>query len=143
MRASPIALVLFLPVAVAALPAPSSRTTSEQAKIDWLLARMRNSNASFLRNGKTYDGRKASSHLKRKLSFAGGRVKTARDFILGVASRSEETGRPYEVLFGDGRKKPLGEWLNELLAHLEKRQEGASTAAPGESGAPRPRESAQ
>lgn len=112
-------------------------------KIDWLLARMRDSNASFLRNGKTYDGQKASAHLKRKLFFAGGRVKTARDFILGIATRSEETGKPYEIRFRDGRKRPLGEWLSELLADFEKTQEGASTVAPVESAAARPRENAQ
>lgn len=142
MRALRIVSALFILFAVARFATASSRTPSEQAKIDGLLARVRDSNASFLRNGKSYDGRKAAAHLKRKLSFAGSRVKTARGFIQGIASRSEETGRPYAVLFEDGRRKPLGEWLNELLAQLEKGQEGASTAAPGESGAPR-RESPQ
>lgn len=135
--------MLFALLAGASFGAASPRATSEQAKIDWLLAQVRGSDASFLRNGKTYDGRKAAAHLKRKLTFAGSRVKTARDFILGIASRSEETRRPYEVLFGDGRRKLLGEWLKERLAHLEKPQEGASTGAPGESRAPRPRESPQ
>lgn len=142
MQALRTALALVGLFVVASFGAASPRAASEQAKIDWLLAQVRDSNASILRNGKTYDGRKAAAHLKRKLSFVGSRVKTANDFIRGVASRSEETGRPYEVLFQDGRRKPLGEWLNELLADLEKRQEGASTAAPGESRAPR-RESPQ
>jgi hypothetical protein len=100
----------------------ASRPAAEQDKIDWLLSEVRRSDAVFIRNGKEFGGEKAAAHLKSKLWFAGRRVQTARDFITGVASRSEETGKPYEVRFKDGKTEPLGKWLSELLAEREKRE---------------------
>ena len=112
-----LVLVLLL-VAVDARGA--SRPAPEQAKIDFLLAEVKNSKATFIRNGKEYDAEKAVSHLKTKLFFAGSRVQTARDFIKGVASHSEETGKPYEVRLTDGVQRPFGDWLLERLTVYEK-----------------------
>jgi Family of unknown function (DUF5329) len=98
----------------------ASRPAAEQAKIDWLLAEIRNSKATFIRNGNEYDASKAVSHLKTKLFFAGRRVQTVRQFIVGVASHSEETGKPYEIRERDGKQEPMGTWLLERLAVYEK-----------------------
>ncbi|HEX5856315.1 MAG TPA: DUF5329 family protein, partial [Thermoanaerobaculia bacterium] len=76
--------------------------------------------ATFIRNGTEYDASKAVSHLKTKLLFAGRRVQTARQFIVGVASRSSESGKPYEIRFPDGRQAPMEVWLLERLAVYEK-----------------------
>src|SRR5207249_5843772 len=80
----------------------ASRPEAEQTKIDWLLAEVGNSKGVFIRNGKEYDASRAVSHLKTKLLFAGKRVQTVRQFIVGVASHSEETGKPYEIRLPDG-----------------------------------------
>jgi hypothetical protein len=98
----------------------ASRPAAEQAKIDWLLSEVGNSNAVFIRNGTEYDGVKALAHLKMKLFFAGRRVQTARQFIVGVASHSEASGKPYEIRLSDGRQLPLQTWLLERLAVYEK-----------------------
>ena len=98
----------------------AQRPAAEQSKIDWLLDQIGRSAATFIRNGKEYDAAKAVSHLKQKLLFAGKRVQTARDFIEGIASRSEATGKPYEIRFPDGKKMLVGEWLSERLKALEK-----------------------
>jgi len=89
---------LLLPLGVAfslfaAQAMGASRPAAEQAKIDWLLEEIGHSKATFIRNGKEYDAAKAVSHLKTKLMFAGRRVQTVRQFIVGVASHSEETGK--------------------------------------------------
>ncbi len=97
-----------------------SRPAAEQAKIDWLLAEVGNSKATFVRNGKEYDGAKAMAHLKTKLLFAGRRVQTVRQFIVGIASHSEETGKPYEIRLPDGKQQPMLVWLMERLAVYEK-----------------------
>ena len=104
----------------AALLFAATRPEEEQEKIDWLLAEMKNANAIFIRNGKEYNGEKAASHVKSKLWFAGKRVQTVQEFIVGVASFSEETGRPYEICFKDGMQRPLEKWLQERLAVYEK-----------------------
>jgi len=110
-------LVLFGTV----LPAfGASRPAAEQAKIDWLLMEIQNSKATFIRNGSEYDAVKAVSHLKTKLLFAGRRVQTVRQFIVGVASHSEETGKPYEIRQPDGKQGPMETWLLERLAVFEK-----------------------
>jgi len=104
-----------------ALPlAAATRPSAEQQGIDWLLLEVQHSDAVFIRNGTEYDGEKASSHLKTKLWFAGKRVQTARDFIFGVATRSEESGKPYEIRLKDGTQEPLEKWLRERLAVFEK-----------------------
>ncbi len=109
---------LFLAAVVAGA---ASRPPAEQEKIDWLLDRVRASDAIFLRNGAAYDGGKAASHLRRKLFFAGGRVQTAREFIAGIATRSEESGQPYGIRpKGAASALPLGDWLLARLIEHEK-----------------------
>jgi hypothetical protein len=98
----------------------ATRPDVEQRKIDWLLAEIRSSGAVFIRNGKEYDGEKAAAHVKSKLWWAGKRVQTVREFIVGVASHSEETGKPYEIRTKDGSQGPLEKWLLERLAVYEK-----------------------
>jgi hypothetical protein len=108
-------LLVALPLAAAKRPAV------EQVKIDWLLSEVERSDATFLRNGAEFDGRKAASHLRTKLFWAGKRVRTARDFIVGVCSRSEASGKPYEVRFKDGTRRPLETWLSGRLDAFERR----------------------
>ncbi len=104
-------------------------------KIDWLLAEVGNSKATFVRNGKEYDASKAVSHLKTKLLFAGRRVQTVRQFIVGVASRSSESGQPYEIRLPDGKQETMEVWLLERLAVYEK---GASALKPTTGPTPSP-----
>jgi hypothetical protein len=113
-----IVLVLTL-VLVAFQASAATRPAGEQAGIDWLLDQIGNSKATFIRNGKEYDAAKAVSHLKTKLMFAGRRVQTVRQFIVGVASHSEETGKPYEIRQPDGKQSPMATWLMERLAIYE------------------------
>ena len=113
-------VVLALILVLAAFPAgAASRPAEEQASIDWLLDQISNSKATFIRNGKEYDAAKAVSHLKTKLMFAGKRVQTVRQFIVGVASHSEESGKPYEIRLPDGKRSPMATWLMERLAIYE------------------------
>ena len=107
---------LFLVASLVAAPRPEE----EQQKIDWLITEMKNSDAVFIRNGKEYTGERAASHVKSKLWFAGKRVQTALEFIVGVASQSEESGKPYEICTKNGVQRPLEDWLVERLAVYEK-----------------------
>ena len=113
-----IVLVLTL-VLVAFQASAATRPAEEQAGIDWLLDQISNSKATFIRNGQEYDAAKAVSHLKTKLMFAGKRVQTVRQFIVGVASHSEQSGKPYEIRTPDGKQGPMATWLMERLAIYE------------------------
>lgn len=119
-RPSRVVLAVSFLLGEAVAASGATRPAAEQSKIDWLLTQIGGSGATFIRNGKDYDAKKAVSHLRSKLFWAGKRGQTARDFILGVASHSEETGKSYEIRFPDGRRMPVGEWLLERLNELEK-----------------------
>jgi len=114
------AMVLIALLTADGSPA-APRPKTEQAKIDALLQEMQASDAVFIRNGKEYSGKKAASHLRRKLAFAGDRVRTARDFVAGIATRSEETGEPYRLRPRGGQLRPLGDWLGERLVAMERK----------------------
>jgi hypothetical protein len=129
----PVAIVALVSAAAASATA-AARPQPEQRKIDALLMAMQSSDAAFLRNGKEYDGRKAASHLKRKLTFAGSRVRTVRDFIDGIATRSSQTGEPYRVRSRDGSVRLLADWLKERLAAMEVAPTPPRAAPPGRAG---------
>jgi hypothetical protein len=119
-RGPGVLILLAVACFEAAVAFAASRPAGEQAKIDWLLEEIGNSKATFIRNGKEYDASKAVSHLKTKLLFAGSRVQTARQFIVGLASNSSESGKPYEIRLPDGNQLKLGAWLLDRLFVREK-----------------------
>ena len=96
---SAVFMVLLSLVAVRAY----AQDISEAAKIQYLIASVEAlEGAKFIRNGREYDTRAASDHLRLKLKVAGGKVKTAEDFITLCASKSSVTGEPYLMRFADG-----------------------------------------
>ena len=127
-RVTAAALVLLL--AASSLLAATVRPPAEQEKIDFLLAEVKKSDDVFVRNGREYSGAKASSHLAMKLRFAGKRVQTATDFVLGVASKSEESGKLYEVRTREGHREPLRDWLLARLQLHEKARPNPTPTRP-------------
>jgi hypothetical protein len=115
--AASVVLALALADHAAAKPV---RPVEAQTKIDFLIGEVKSSQAVFIRNGKEYRADRAASHLARKLKSAGRRVQTVRQFIIGIASHSEESGKPYEIRWPDGSRQPLSEWLLERLDFCEK-----------------------
>ena len=97
-----------------ALPA-SARDAAAQAEIDWLLGRVEKSGARFIRNGTEHSASDAVSHYRLKLSRAGNRVKTADDFIAGLATKSSISGEVYQMKMADGKTVPAGDWLRTQL----------------------------
>jgi hypothetical protein len=88
---------------------------AEVQQVWWLLSRIRNADAVFVRNGREYRGAEAAEHLRDKL-WGEPNVATCDDFIDKVGSRSALTGTPYTVRLSDGRTLPAGEWLRNQLA---------------------------
>ena len=91
-----------------------------KAEIDELISYVGTSGVRFIRNGTEHSGAEGAQHLRDKLARAGNRVKTTQDFIIGVASTSYITGKPYLVKFADGHTQPTGEWLKAHLAETRK-----------------------
>lgn len=120
LRLAGVLSVVLVALAAQARGASPVRPLEEQSKIDYLIGEVKRSTATFLRNGAEHTATRAASHLARKLRFAGKRVQTARDFIAGIASKSETTGKIYEIRWPDGRRQPLAEWLRSRLSAYEK-----------------------
>jgi hypothetical protein len=91
-----------------------------KAEIDELISYIQKSGVRFIRNGTEYSGTEGAAHLRDKLAKAGGRVKTTDDFIMGIASKSYLSGKPYLVKFADGHTEPTGDWLRAHLAETRK-----------------------
>ena len=110
--------VLLAAASVAALAA--DRSAGEHAKIDWLLRQIRESKATFIRNGSEYESGAAATYIAKKLAVKGADVVTARDFIARIATRSETTRKPYEIRPPGAAATPLGPWLTQRLDRYEK-----------------------
>lgn len=126
--AASVVLALGLALADHAAAKPI-RPVAEQTKIDFLIGEVKGSPAIFIRNGKEYHADRAAFHLARKVKFAGRRVQTVRQFIIGIASHSQESGKSYEIRWPDGRRQPISEWLLERLEFYEKEHLPKTTPA--------------
>ena len=116
----PILFMILVSLVVVRAYAQDSR---EAAKIRYLIASVEAlEGAKFIRNGKEYDARPASSHLRLKLRNAGDRVKTAEDFIKFCGSKSSMTAEPYLIRFTDGTTvKAEVFFRNKLMAFAKDR----------------------
>ena len=74
--------------------------------------------ATFIRNGKSYDAKSAARFLREKWKSRESEVRTAEDFIERVASVSSTTSKPYLIRFADGREIQSAEYLRAELARL-------------------------
>ena len=109
-------LLFVLLFATASIAAP----LTEDQKIDAMIHSVEVlPGAQFIRNGSSYDGKSAADHLRSKRRYAGSRIKTAEDFIQGIASRSSMSGQPYQVRFADGKTENSEVYFHDELKRLE------------------------
>ena len=115
-----VALLTLATVATA-----TERLPAEDVRIEYLLAVVASlQDAQFIRNGTAYDSTAAVRHMRTKLRLAGGRVKTAEDFIRYCGSESSLSGKPYEIYFPDGRVVLSGDFLRQKLAEFDAANRG-------------------
>lgn len=96
-----------------------TQTYTEEQKISFLIAVISKLDAKFVRNGSEYSPQDAADHLKMKRKKAGNRIKTAREFIDGIASKSSQSGEKYTIKFKDGHVEDSGAYLLKQLVRLE------------------------
>lgn len=94
----------------------------EKIKIQFLILRVRHSPYTFIRNGESFKGSRASIHLAWKYARRSEGITCAEDFIAKVGSGSALSGEPYLLKTPRGEEYLLGGILeNELHsfdAHL-------------------------
>jgi hypothetical protein len=88
--------------------------------VEQLLAKVEKSDATFIRNGDSHDGKAASEHMRRKYEHFKKKIKTPEDFIDLCANKSELSGKPYQIKTKDGKVMPSKDWMLERLAEIRK-----------------------
>jgi hypothetical protein len=78
--------------------------------------------ATFIRNGKSYSASSASRFLLEKWQSPQSEVHPAEDFIDHVASSSSITSKPYLIRFSEGRQVSSVAFLRAQLARLRAKQ---------------------
>lgn len=122
----PLVILLALawvPMAGAAPP----RDPAAEAEIRHLLQFVRQSQAVFIRNGRTYPPEEAAAHLQRKQDHHQAQISTAEDFIRLAGTRSLFTGEAYQVRLEDGTILESRDWLT---AELDRQRAAQNTANP-------------
>jgi hypothetical protein len=108
-------LLISVPAAVTSLPA------DETQQIEVLIQHVNDlRDATFIRNGSTYNSKSAATFLRRKWQANQSEVKTARDFVDRVASISGTSGKPYLIRFKDGKEVHSREFLLAKLKSIER-----------------------
>jgi Family of unknown function (DUF5329) len=111
-----VALVLFESHVTNAASAPADETQ----KIEAMIQDVRDlKDATFIRNGSSYNSKNAAIFLRRKWQANHSEVKTARDFINKVATFSGTSGKPYLIRFKDGVEVHSRDFLMARLKRLE------------------------
>jgi hypothetical protein len=112
----PVYIFCFMLMPVSA----QTQKLTEAQKIEALIAFVAKQEGTFMRNGSEHTPVEAAEHLRLKLKKAGKSIKTAQLFIDKLATGSSVTGKPYEIVFKNGRKAQLAPLLRIELARLEK-----------------------
>jgi hypothetical protein len=112
-------LAVSLWLLCAGLPAFAATPAEE---IDHLLGFIAGSSCAFIRNGTDYKGPEAADHIRDKYDYFKDEIKSAEDFIAKAATRSELSGRLYQVRCGDTEPVPAADWLNGELASFRASQ---------------------
>ena len=127
------AIAIFFLVAFLIAPAFSQQDNNEQRKIEYLIGSIANlHDARFIRNGTEYDSQRAADHLRVKLHYADGRVKTAEDFIVYCATGSSMTGGVYRIKFADGRLVATATFLRDKLAAYSAQEQATPQTSSGQ-----------
>ncbi|TFH43292.1 MAG: hypothetical protein E4G96_01495 [Chrysiogenales bacterium] len=98
----------------------ASQKMTEARKIAGLLEGIRGmQGAIFIRNGKEYPPGEAADHLAMKYAKAGDRIRTARQFIDFIASKSYLSGKEYMIKLPGGRLIRSRDILLRMLREIE------------------------
>ncbi len=93
---------------------PDQQVKDETKEIEALLKKIETSDIIFIRNGNEHTAKEAAEHLRSKWEQTNGKIKTKKDFIEQLATKSSLTGELYLVQLKDGSKIKAADWLNKL-----------------------------
>ena len=121
MRTKLTSVTISLVLLVASAAYAETGVASQKA-IEFLLSFVERSDVTFIRNGKSYSAKEAAAHLKAKYDYFKGDIVTPEDFIRLAGTKSELSGKPYQVQTRDGQRVTSAEWLLRALAEYRAAQ---------------------
>ncbi|HEY6197163.1 MAG TPA: DUF5329 domain-containing protein [Candidatus Binatia bacterium] len=110
------AIGVVLTVLIAAGMSSAAPAEDTDRAVEYLLDQVARSDCTFIRNGQSYDVQQAMAHLRSKYKYFKSQIQTPEDFIRLAATKSEITGKPYQIRTRDGRVFTSAEWLTGILA---------------------------
>lgn len=93
---------------------PDQQVKDETKEIEALLKKIETSDIIFIRNGVEHTAKEAADHLRSKWEQTNGKIKTKKDFIEQLATKSSLTGELYLVQLKDGSKIKAADWLTKF-----------------------------
>lgn len=100
---------------------------TEEEKIEALIKHVENlEDAKFVRNDTEYDAKTAARFLRGKWKRDKDEIKTAKQFVEKIATRSSTSGKDYKIKVKDGdnwTETKSAEYLTAELTKLEKKKE--------------------
>ena len=109
-----ILLCCFSALTVSASPAMED-------EIHHLLNAIATSDCVFVRNNSRYKPDEAVKHIEKKYNYLKKRIKTTEDFIMGAATKSSMSGKPY-LMICNGRETPSADWLHSKLTEYRSKK---------------------
>lgn len=97
---------------------------NEEQKINQLNLFVEKTDAKFIRNDVKYSGFDAAKHLRMKREKAGSKIKTAKDFIDQIASKSGVSGKAYQMKYKKGSIINVRDILYYELKKIDAKQVG-------------------
>lgn len=118
MRIAPIIFGLALWLS-SPLPLAAAEPSGHD-EIARLIDALATSDCRFERNGKWYGGAEAKAHLQRKYDWLRKRdlAATTEQFIVGAASNSSVSGKPYHVKCPGQARQTSADWFKQQLQRL-------------------------
>ena len=93
-----------------------------QKEINHLLEYVKTTQCSYIRNGDSYKGDKALSHIQRKYDYFKDDIHSAEDFIRLSATKSTMSGKKYHIKCPNQPEVESGSWLLKELARYRKNE---------------------
>lgn len=123
-------LSLFILGLLLALTSAPLGASEPQDSINALLARVEKADCKFIRNGSEHTGKEAATHMRRKYDHFRKEIATPEQFIDKCASKSELSGKPYQVALANGKVVRSDVWMKEQLAAIRADQTSGGGGTP-------------
>lgn len=116
-----LARIVACALLIVATTAPVRATPEPAAAdaIEHLISLVADSELTFVRNGKRYEGADAADHMRKKYEYFDDDIASPEDFIRLAASRSLISGKPYFVILSDGSRTKTADWLGARLLEYQ------------------------